>query len=223
MVRKREIYALALVTVVLSAVGASVASGNEFHSSSASGTTYLTAEQIGTNQLDTAGGTWKCGTVKGKGSYAGTTTSAATLSSITYSACTAFGLTAHVDMMGCDYRLTGENETTGTQSIECPTTGGGVTDEITVTPTQGGVGVCTLEIPEQEISLGIVSEAGSPEDIKTTPSASTITYRVTYNPADHTKTKCGTQGTHHDGIFTGSTTLTAFEDAEHASKVALHT
>src|ERR1044072_5791604 len=214
-----------LAAFALSAVAASVASAqtpNQLHSGSGSGTTYLTAHGIN-GVLHTGGaGNIKCATFSGKGSYAGTTAGTATLEDVTYSGCTAFGLTMHFDMMGCDYLVTDNTATTGIVHIVCPTTAGGVKDEITVTPTQGGVPVCHIDIPEQTVDINIAQDAGPPDHLTITPTAAeTLTYTSTYIPADHAKTKCGTQGTHHDGKLTGAITVKASSNALHVNQVSL--
>src|ERR1044072_8646512 len=220
MTSKLKALSLALMAALaLSAVAASAASADELHSSSGSGTTFLTGTQVGTNQLDTEAGSVKCSTVGGSGSYAGTTITEEDVENVTYGGCTAFGLTAHIDMMGCFYRFKGINSTNATANIVCPTTAGGVTHEITITPTQGGVPLCHVEIPEQDVTLDITNTAGSPSDIDVEVTTASIKYNVTYIPADHTKTKCGTQGSHTDGKLTGSLTATAFSNASHTNAV----
>src|ERR1044072_3693988 len=214
-----------MVAAALSAVSASMASGEELHSGSASGTTYLTAEQILNSILaETPAGNVKCSASTAKGQYAGITSAEATLTEVKFSGCTPFGLTGHVEAMGCDYLVKGGGETSGTLHVVCPETGGGVKDEITVTATQGGVPVCTLEIPAQAIEAEFKNTGAAgeiPEDFDIIPSASKITYSVTYSPADHTKTKCGTQGLHHDGKYTGSTTVTGFGNEAHTQRAAV--
>src|ERR1044072_8112765 len=77
---KLKSFSLVLVMFcTLNAVSASAASAAEFHSGSASGTTYLTGQQFFTNQIDTEGGTIRCSFLKLSGSYSGTTASEVTL------------------------------------------------------------------------------------------------------------------------------------------------
>ena len=98
-------------------------------------------------------------------------------------------------------------------------------DEITITTTQAGGHALHVEIPAQAgLSIGFANteKAGEvPEELDISPVASGMTYNVTYNPADHTKTKCGTQGSHSDGKYTGSITVRAFSDAAHTVLVGL--
>lgn len=205
----------------LSAVAATAASADQVHSGSASGTTNLTGFLSGVNQLDTPGGNIKCNEFSGKTSYAGTTATTVTVSSVTYGACTAFGLTAHIDMMGCDYKLVGSGATTGVIHVECPTTGGGLKDEITVIATQGGVPLCTIDVPAQTLNGTVANVAGTPDDINLTPEANAvIDYTVTY--ASGEGTKCGTKGGHtNEGRYTGTITAKAYSDAAHLNQVNL--
>jgi hypothetical protein len=216
--------ALGLVLMAALALGGVTAQGAiaaELHSGSASGTTYLTGDQLGTNQWDLESGSLKCGGVTMKSQYSGTTAKEVTFTDVTYSACTAFGLTAHIDMMDCGYLVVGGDVTTGVLHLFCPTTAGGVTDEVTITPTQGGVAICHIDIPEQTINLNIHNKAGAegnPDDIEIAPPGGGITYRVTQTAGG---LKCGTNGLKHDGKYTGSTTVTAFQNAAHTERVGL--
>src|ERR1044072_1682881 len=165
-IRKSLGLALTMI-IVLSLVGPQGASASlgSFHSESGSGTTFLTFTPHGINQLETQGGTIKCSTFGGKTSYSGTTTTELTISSISYGGCIAFGLTAHIDTMGCTYTLTGGKIFANFQ-IVCPTTAGGVTDEITITPTQGGVSVCHVDIPEQSTIAAVYNVGTPPRDVE---------------------------------------------------------
>ena len=215
--RTKALGAALAATLALSS--AATASASELHSGSGSGTTYLTTAQIGTHQLDTEGGNIKWTTSGGSGSYAGTTTSSVKLYP-TYSGCTAYGLTAHIDTMGCYYRLQGTfSPILPVTFVECPTTAGGVTDEITVSPTQGGKPVCTVEIPEQELGTWIFNSTfGTPDDVEVRPALSSL-YRVTYSEGGGIK--CGVVGTHSDGRYTGAHTLRAFSNSGHSAQVDL--
>jgi hypothetical protein len=197
-----------LVIIIIGAVDASAASAAEFHSGSTSGTTYLTATQIGTNQIDTEGGNIKCSSFTLTGQYTGTTAGSVNLAA-TYGGCTAYGLTDHVDMMDCTVLwTTGSNE----QHTSCPISG------MTIIPTQGGKPVCTVDIFTQTTKMSVSNVAGSPSDLVITPLSSSIAYTVTYPGG--TGTKCGTVGAHSDGSYTGSLTVRAYEDAAHTKQVS---
>ena len=223
MTSKLKILALALAATFALGAVASSASAYQLHSGSGSGTTYLTAQQVSANNiLHTPAGTIKCSGASGKGSFTGSTAPQGTVENVALSGCTAFGLTMHVDTMGCDFLITGNGATSGILHIVCPTTAGGVTDEITVLPTQGGVPVCQLDVPEQTTSIVIGNTGSPPDDIHNSLANETnLTYSVTYTPADHTKTKCGTQGVHHDGGLTSTITVKAYSDASHTTQVNL--
>jgi hypothetical protein len=212
MTAKLKAFGLVLVAAfAFSALAASAASAAEPHSGSASGTTYLTGTQIGTNQLDTEGGNIKCSTVGLSASYAGTT--AAQVKVIpAYSGCTAYGLTAHVEMNGCYYLLT---SAASTIDVECEAGKG----PITIKPTQGGVAVCTVDVAgSQTVPTKVTNIAGTPDDLTLTPESSTIKYTVTYPT---TGTKCGAAGAHSDGTYTGSVTAQAYENPAHTAQVNL--
>jgi hypothetical protein len=221
MTSKLKILALALAaTFALGAVAASPASAiYELHSGSGSGTTYLTAVQTVTAQLDTEKGNIKCTTVTGKGSFTGTTDLVSTIEDPTFSGCTAFGVTAHIDMMGCDFLIEGSGISSGVVHIECPTTAGGVTHEITITPTQGGVPICHIDLGEQTGVFSITNEKlPSPDDIVNSLTTKTLTYRVT--PVGE-NTKCGSAGLRHDGALTNPVTVRAYSDVTHTNQVNL--
>jgi hypothetical protein len=215
---KLKALGLALVAVLaLSAVAASAASASKLHSGSASGTTYLTGTQIGTNQLDTEAGNIKCTTVGAKGSYAGSTTEEGTVEGLTYSGCT-LGLIAHIDTMGCAFTGTAGTAPTTEAHIVCPTTAGGVTHEITIVLTQGGAPVCSFDIPEQTVELHAQGDGATPDGIEVS-TTSKIKYTVTYPGAPGTR--CGMVGAHSDGTYTGSFSLKGYSNAAHSSQVNL--
>jgi hypothetical protein len=223
--RKLKNLGLALVAALaLSGVAAQVAAADEIHSGSVTGTTYMTLDQHAKNVVDVAAGNIQCSTIGGEAQFSGTTATQVTVTNVTFSSCTGMGLTAHIDTMGCDYLGTGVTATTGLVHIICPTTAGGVTDEITVTPTQGGQPVCHMDVPEQTVSVEVVNKAatggGIPDAIEVKPTSTSITSRVTYL-GGQTPGKCGTAGLQHDGKYTNGVTITGFQDAAYTERVGL--
>jgi hypothetical protein len=211
MTNKLKVLGLTLVAAIAFGVLATAASAEEFHSGSGSGTTFLTGTQIGTNQLDTEGGNIKCTTVSYVGSYAGTTAGEVQVTP-TYSGCTAYGLTAHINFNGC--KIKKKAKIFRILEIICF-----VEQAITIIPTQGGVGVCTISVPPQEIGVNYTNEAGSPDDVVVTPNSSTIKYAVSYPGGSGSK--CGAAGEHSDGKYTGSVTEKAYSDSGHTTQVNL--
>ena len=213
MTGKRNTVGLALLTIIagaiaFSAMSAPASSPPKFHFGKIT-YTYLTATQSGTNQLDTAGGNIKCSAVSLSSTYSESTVTEGIFSA-SYSGCTAFGLTAHIDTMGCTYRFTNSEVI----HLECP-----AGNEITVTPTAGGVPVCHVDIPPQTLNATYANVAGTPDDMTVTPAAEPV-IKYTVTPTDGT-TKCGTEGVHSDGRYTGITTVRAYQDVEHKEQVEL--
>jgi hypothetical protein len=224
MTGKLKAFGLALVAAMaLGAVSASAASAviPQAHSGSGTGTTYLTGFQVGTNQLDTEGGkNIKCSTVKLAGSYAGTTSNDIKIVP-TYSGCTAFGFTAHIEMMGCYYTLQSPavEGTPARLQVNCKNEfGEKVFGPITVVATQTGGVVCTAHFDEQPLplNLNVANNAGTPDHVTLTPESSTINYTVTGGGI-----KCGNEGAHADGKYTGSITGRAYSNESHAAQVNL--
>jgi hypothetical protein len=206
----------------LSAVAASAASADEVHSGSASGFTYATAEFHTTNFLETPSGNIKCIQITGHVKYTGTTATEATFTNLAYDTCTAFGLTAHIDTMGCIYTLTGVTATTGVAHLVCPETAGGVKHSITITTTQGGVSICHLNVPAQSVNVTIsnrvATAGGIPDDIDITPDPK---QKITYISERTSTTICPTTGHHEDAFYKGTITGTGFQDATHTERVGL--
>jgi hypothetical protein len=229
MAMKLKALGLALAAAfALSAAAASTASADEVHSGSASGFTYATVDQYVANILDTPSGNIKCSVTKGHIKYTGTTATEATVTGLAFSSCTAFGLTAHIDTMGCTYTLTGSTSNTGFVDIVCPTTAGGVTHSITITPTQGGNAICHINVPEQRVAVNILNgpttaaqppiQPHIPDDIAVEPE---LTDTITYTSERTLTLICPTDGHHEDGVYTGSFTVTGFEDAAHTVRTGL--
>jgi hypothetical protein len=215
MIRKFKVFGLALVSVIaLGAASASAAFAVEAHSGSGSATTFLTGTQIGTNQLDTEGGNIKCSGVNLAAKYSGTTAATVDVTP-SYTGCTAFGLTAHIDFMGCFYRFTSITASHIDVNVLCPPG----TGPVTIIVTQGGNVVCTVDVAEQTVPANVTNEAGSPDDLKVTPESTSIGYTVTYPGG--TGTKCGGVGAHSDGTYTGSVTARAYENESHTAQVSL--
>src|ERR1044072_1525822 len=209
MTGKLKALGLALIAALaLGAVSASAASAvvPQAHSGSGSETTYVTGTQVGTNQLDTEGGNIKCSTVGLKGSYGGTTSKDIKVVP-TYSGCTAYGLTAHIEMMACYYTVSSPVVEGGSPTALLNCKEGG---PITVIATQGGSVVCTIDVAEQSVNLNIANNAGTPDHVTLTPESSTIKYKVTGGG-----TKCGNEGDHTDGKYTGSITGRAYSNEAH--------
>jgi hypothetical protein len=217
-----KLKALGLALAAAFALSAAAASAAEVHSGSSTGSTYATADFHTSQTLEAPSGPIKCTTITGDVKFTGTTASEATFTGLAYDTCTAFGLTAHIDTMGCTFTLTGVTATTGVAHIVCPTTAGGVTDSITITPTQGGVPICHINIPEQAINIGISNRAstagGIPDDIDVTPDP---TAKIIYSSERTSTTICPTNGFHADMTYTGSITGTGYEDASHTNRTGL--
>jgi hypothetical protein len=133
--------------------------------------------------------------------------------------------------MGCTYTLTGSTSSTGFADIVCPTTAGGVTHSITITPTQGGVPICHVNIPEQSINITIGNGPTTAADPKAIPPKPHIpgditatpdpTQKITYTSERTTTTICPTTGHHEDAFYKGTITVTGFEDAAHTIRTGL--
>lgn len=219
-IKKKWLACLAVLAV--SGVVASAAQAAEVHSGSWKGTTYLTIEQAeGLNVFHTPAGNVSCKTLNFAGSFSGTTASDFTLVAPTlktgFEGCTAFGLSAHVETMGCSYTVTGSTALMGIVHLVCPTTAGGVMDEITITPTQGGVAICHINIPSQTINVNIINTSQVADDLDLYPT-SVATYNVERTLGG---SKCPTNGHHNDGAYTGGITVRAFQDESHFEPVHL--
>jgi hypothetical protein len=214
-----KLKALGLALAAAFALSAAAASANEVHSSLS---TYATVAQHTVNILETPSGNIKCTTITGHVKFSGTTASEATVTGLAYHSCTAFGLTAHIDTMGCSYTLTGVTATTGVAHIACPETAGGVKDQITITPTQGGTPICHINIPEQSVNITFTNTGstagGIPGDMDVTPDP---TQKLIYTSERTATTICPTTGPHEDAFYKGTITVTGFQDAAHTERVGL--
>jgi hypothetical protein len=221
--RTKALGAALVAALAISGIATSVAPADEVHSGSASGFTYATIDQHVQNIVDTYKGTIKCTTIKGEAKFAGTTVTEATVTGLVFETCMAFGLPAHIEAMGCTYTLTGSTATTGFLDIVCPTTAGGVTDEITVTPTQGaGNAICHVDFPEQRVAVNISNKAatggGIPDDIEVEAEA---TDTITYTSERTSTTICPETGHHEEALYTRPMTATGFENAAHTIRTGL--
>lgn len=214
--RKLKALALALgVVFAMSAVGVSAASAASYHSGSASGTTFLTGTQIGTNSFDLANGTSvKCTTIVYDASYAGTTASELTIVP-TYSGCTAAGQAATAEI-NCHYKATTPTLTDlfgkAHQVTHTQCTGPSV-NKFKV-PTAG----CEIIIAEQTPTNPLVDLTSVNSG---TPNQDDITLKSTVEGVHYTTVGGGICGAAGQGKLTGEITLKAYSNAAHTSQVDL--
>ncbi len=193
MIRNLKILGLAFVAVF--AMGAVVASAQQFHSESAPST--VTGSQEGQGVFTTDAGTIECTTATYKGTIGTTTTT--TISMVpTFSGCTAFGgfASAKITTNGCEYLLhiTQNGSNTGTMDIACPGS-----NEITVVAEVFGTVKCTVHIHPKSglqtvtytnVGVGATRERIVHLDI------TNFTYTVTAGTGFGA---CSTTGTTHNG------------------------
>jgi hypothetical protein len=219
--RKLKALGLALVAVfAMSAVAASGAQAAQFHSASASGTTYLTGNQATTNLFSTTAGNVKCKKATFGGSYTGGTTATDLTITPAYAECTAFGQNATVTINGCTYTFTQPTSaTTGNVDLACP--GSNV---ITVDVPAGN---CTLTIGPQTLKGDVdytnQTEASGKKDVLVTATVIEIEHTV-HGPG----AICGTTGLHPgetvEGVsteanYTGTVTVKGYSDVNHTNQV----
>jgi hypothetical protein len=211
MTRKLKALGLALFAIgVIGAIGASAASAKLFHSTSTSGTTYITGTQIGaTIQTHLANGTpTKCTTVVYDATYAGTTASDLTMTT-TYSGCTAAGQKAEIKTNGCTDRITTPTEISpfggdhfdAVVHLVCPA---GKDVEVVV-PTAG----CTITMQPQTLGVvdltNVTTALANQDDIL-------LKWTGEYKYTTVGGGICGAGGT---GKITGEVTLKAYDNATH--------
>lgn len=210
MTGKIKALGLALIVAILGAIGISAMSapassgGPEFHFGEI---THLTGTQTGENALHTPAGNIKCTNVNLIGSSPELTATEGTFTP-TYSGCTGFGLTTHIDPMGCTYRATSSEVI----HLECPPG-----NSLAISVTQGGAKICHINVPPQTLGAVYTNEGGPPADITMGLAPETVlTYTVERTAGG---SKCPTNGHHSDGVYTGTTTVTAYQDAEHKEQI----
>ena len=206
MFRNLKVLGLTLIAMLaVSAVAVSAASADLLYGETTPAT--LTGSQEGTDVLSVHGGFVKCTTVK----YTGTTT-AFGMSQITvtpsFSGCTFSGLTATVNMNGCDYlvqfNLTAGN-TTGSTDIVCP-----FENEITITAPKLGTAKCIVHIPAQ-FGLGVGFSGANVGSGATRE----VTLKLSYNALRYSQTagtaetgNCATADKTIGGTYEGRALLT---------------
>lgn len=214
MARKFKALGLALVaSFALSAFGASAAQAT-FSFTTSTATTDLTGsiDPGFKDVFTTSEGTVECTTI----AFTGTGKEAAAKEQSiqpSYSGCTAFGLSAHVNASACTYLFTtptagAAGERTGAPPhVKCP--GGG---SITITPTLFGFSVCTSKIGEQTPTGGHIiytnktDTNGSGKMILTLHTTATGVHYI------GTGGVCGPNGvTSTDGTYTGTEILRAYK------------
>jgi hypothetical protein len=213
MARKFKALGLGLVAMfALSAFGASAAQAFPFTLSAAPADLTGFIDTPAKDVFTTSEGTVECSTI----SFTGTGSAvSATEQSIqpSYSGCTAFGLTAHVNASACTYLFTTPttgpaNERTGEPPhVKCP--GGG---SITITPTLFGFSVCTSRIGEQTPTGGHIIYTNKTDNNGS--GKMTITLHTTATGVHYIGTGgvCGPNGvTSTDGTYTGTEILRAYK------------
>lgn len=219
MKRNLKMLGLALVAVfALSAVAASAASADLFHTAKANATITSTALSNQKFQYEEEGATVECTAVHGDGSLAGTITNdavAQTATAVTfapvYTGCTIpaiSGSSVDVNFHSCDYLFTiTPSETKGETHVKCSTPG----DAITLTVTLSGSSICTFHIGEQ-------TPAGESDYTNGTSGGhKDVTVKPTQTGIHATKTNdngfgflCGAASS-TTGTYTGEVTVTADE------------
>jgi hypothetical protein len=221
----RKLKALGLgLTVILatSATAVSATQATNFHSTSASGTTYLTGNQVTTNVFTTTAGAVKCKITQFTGAYTGGTTAQDLTITPHYTECVAFGQIGTITMNGCNYTFTEPTSaTTGNVDLNCP--GANV---ITVhVPT----GKCTLTIGPQTLKGDVdytnQTDASGKKDVLVTGTVIEADFTV-HGPG----AICGALGLHpgeavagvpREGNYTGAVTVKGYSDFSHTNQVDL--
>jgi hypothetical protein len=131
-----------------------------------------------------------------------------------FSECSAGAVPTTFERMGCvfDYTLDPAPATTGTAHIVCPTTAGGVTDEMTLKIGAPGTLKCLIDIPEQTIG-GIKYTnvgAGKTREITVDYTTMGLTYKETAGTGIGA---CSTSMLQNTGTFTGKDTITGQNNA----------
>ena len=224
--RKLKALGLALFAAfAMSAVAASGASAvtHDFESSSTTGTTYLTAEALSTQQFYAKTGNSEehidCSIVNVNGSIAGTTTDSVTVEPI-YEGCKAFKpgteVAARVKPNGCHYLFTGitSEDVTGKESAEahltCPEGVAGITIDLTIFHF-----ACVTVPPQTLHGITYKNNAGPPEDI-------TLEADVHGIKSVTTESTACTAG-EDEGLYKGNVTVKGFQDEAHKEQVNITT
>jgi hypothetical protein len=208
------------MVLIASAIGASAAQAVSFHSSSASGTTFLTGNQATTNVFTTTALNVKCKVAIFSGSYTGGTTATDLTITPHYTECTGGGQAVTVTVNGCTYTFTQPtSKTTGNVDLLCP-----------------GSNVITIDIPAGNCSLTIgpqtlkgdvdytnQTEASGKKDVLVTATVIEIDHTV-HGPG----AICGAIGFHpgetvagvsREANYTGTVTAKGYSDAAHTNQV----
>jgi len=209
---------MAALSVTLGAAGADAASP-EFHVTSVVGSGGVVKGASNDNLFSFQGFTIKCvenGGVKGV-RYESTlpkTGTSATVKAAYGNAgkgCTAFGVSASVEMKSCDYvwdLIEKSSPATATFGIKCTTAGDAIAFSASSLP-------CTVSFPAQTglAHMTFLSSGGAePTDV-------TASFTVEKTKYTATGVGCPKAGTFEDGKYTGTVTLEAFESA---TKVGFH-
>jgi hypothetical protein len=238
MTRNVKAFGLALVaSLAMSAMVASAAQAESFWFTSEVASTTLTGSQKAAffDKFKTDSGTVTCEKITYTGSQTGTTASTITIIP-KYEECEVGGVSLIIDMNGCDYVFTQHTKVettkyTVTTKIECPTTAGGVTDEIKITIVPpGGTRKCTINIPEQTIATGTTLTNGTngatgkadlTADISIN-SAFAATGGITYSETAGTGTgACTTKNDTANGTYIGEATINGENAAGEAKNISL--
>jgi hypothetical protein len=199
MMRSFKALGLALIAAfAMSAIAASVASANEFHSSATNTTLTVASNEDQKFLYEKEGKTVKCTKVGGSG-----TATAQTLKEVTfkpdYQGCTVDGIafsSAQVSFNECDYTFTidvaGKNE--GKTHVACVGT-----SQITITVKVFGVSVCTFHIGKQT-PKGVSDEKQGSGNIIVEPTETGIV------GSRQGGSECGSASS-TSGSYTGSVTI----------------
>jgi hypothetical protein len=196
----RNLKALGLAFVAVLAMSGIAASAAQAEFTLGTGSNHVHGKQL-TATFFTTFGEVECETGEGDGSVSGTTVTDLTFSTVTFEECTAFGQpNSDVKTNGCSLTVT----TSGQEShILCP-----AGKSIEITPTTGGVSICTVHVFEHTvngISFHNTTTAAGKMDILATVEATNLAYETTGGNGN-----CGTQNTRFTcGVFLGEITITA--------------
>lgn len=203
-----------MAALVIAAIGPSAASANNFHSNTASGTTYITGVQVGTNVFDLANGTTvKCTSVVHDAIYLGTTPSGQITLTPTYSGCTAAGQNALIEMTGCQYFINTPTKLVDTDTYDA-----------TTQVTCPGANVIHINIPTAGCSLTIAAQIPKTPllDLTNITSATAnqddILLKSTLTGIQYTTTGGGICGAAGEAKYTGEITYRAYENSTHTTQ-----
>lgn len=206
----RNLKALGLTLVAIcatSAVTASAAVGNQFHSAAAKSIVTVVSNSTQAFLYETSGRTVECTTVGGSGTFSGQTVSEVTFAP-TYSNCKVAGIgmsQAEVSMNGCQYLFTiTSTKASGAVHLRCPTIAG-VQQQITITVKVFGVSICTYHIGEQTPNEHVDYSNGGVKQITVQPTQTGIV------GTKQGSAECGAEKS-TSGTYTGPVTVKCEED-----------